>query len=107
MRQEGASEEEEGKAILGGVGGRPCHLEPWKGLGVGGVTGHEQIAGRTEHLDSNLCAGRGPHPSPFGFLFLFFFIIIIFIINEVSFLLSKKSQRTFVLMNKILTTGQL
>ena len=37
------------------------------------VIGPEQTAGRTEHLDSNLCAGRGLHPSPFGFLFFFFF----------------------------------
>lgn len=51
----------------------------------GADLGHKQTAGRTEHLDSNLCAGRGPHPSPFGFLlfcFVLFFIIIFIIITK-------------------------
>lgn len=62
----------------------------------GADLGHKQTAGRTEHLDSNLCAGRGPHPSPFGFLlFCFVFYYYFYYYYEVSFLLSEKKPTNF------------
>lgn len=55
--------------------------------------GHKQTAGRTEHLDSNLCAGRGPHPplsvsSCFVYYYFYYYY-------EVSFLLSEKKPTNF------------